>query len=279
MRFKQQRTMIAALVLGCLALVSAGCASGPPSAPSAPAQPPAPVHAMIDMQKLLELHPARATLRQMEQSLNAMDAAAADNSAELEIANREFEAAMKVRQHEEKAALEEKQRQLETELNGQRRLFVDALEAEYRPLLFNYDLKLKTVQLSTAQKETLQKERDRLEAERLQKLSAKDAELSARFQKEMESFAAELSGKSEAYARQWMGERRQSLQKPVVSPEREKQRQQIVELSGRMIQDIRAAVTKIAVQEKIEMVWLRPAVHSPLKDITDAVAREIANVK
>jgi len=279
MRFKQQRTMIAALVLGCLALGSAGCASGPPSAPSSPAQPPAPVHAMIDMQKLLELHPARAALRQMEQSLNAMDAAAADNSAELEIANREFEAAMKVRQHEDKAALEEKQRQLEVELNGQRRLFVDALEAEYRPLLFNFDLKLKTVQLSPTEKQALQKERDRLEAERLQKLAVKDAEFSARFQKEMESFAVERSGKSEAYAKQWMDERRQSLQKPAVSPEREKQRQQIVDLSGRMIQDIRAAVTKIAVQEKIEMVWLRPAVHSPLKDITDAVAREIANVK
>jgi len=52
-----------------------------------------------------------------------------------------------------------------------------------------------------------------------------------------------------------------------------------VELSGRLIQDIRDAVTKIAVQEKIDMVWLRPAVHSSLKDITDIVAREIANVK
>ena len=68
------------------------------------------------------------------------------------------------------------------------------------------------------------------------------------------------------------------IQKPVVSPELTKQRQAIVELSNRMIADVRAMVTKVAVQEKIEIVWLKPAVRKPVKDITDLVVKELANV-
>ena len=63
------------------------------------------------------------------------------------------------------------------------------------------------------------------------------------------------------------------------SPEMEKQKREIIELSGKMVQDVRTAVTKVAVQEKIDMVWLRSAVRQPLKDITDQVARELANIK
>jgi Skp family chaperone for outer membrane proteins len=95
----------------------------------------------------------------------------------------------------------------------------------------------------------------------------------------MNAFAASLSSQSDAYAEKWMDERMQRIDKEAVSPEREKQRQEILALSDRMIQDIRAAVVKVAVQEKIEMVWLRPAVRVPLKDITEAVARELANAK
>ncbi|HWR29480.1 MAG TPA: OmpH family outer membrane protein [Negativicutes bacterium] len=278
MRFKQQRKIIAALVLGCILFWSAGCTTTPSSVPVS--TPPAiPIHAIVDMQKLLERHPDRARLRQMEQSLMAADAKAADNTSELEADRREFEVAMKVRQNEDKATLDKKQKQLSDELNEQRRLFIETLETEYRPLLFNIDLKLKTVQLSPTDTQTLQKERDRLDAERRRKLEAKDMELSSRMQSEMEALAAELSQQSEAYARRWMDERSQRVQKTTVSPEREKQRQEIVELSGRMIQDIRAAVTKVAVKEKIDMVWLRPAVHAPLKDITDAVISEIVNAK
>ena len=45
-----------------------------------------------------------------------------------------------------------------------------------------------------------------------------------------------------------------------------------------MIADVRAMVTKVAVQEKIEIVWLKPAVRKPVKDITDLVVKELANV-
>ena len=71
----------------------------------------------------------------------------------------------------------------------------------------------------------------------------------------------------------------QRLQQESVSPEKEKQRQAIVELSNRMIDDVRATVAKVALQEKIELVWLRQAVHMPIRDITDLVTREIANAK
>ena len=278
MRFRQQRKLLAALALGCILTAFTGCASQKPAA-APPAKPATPAHAMADVQKVLEAHPLRSKLRQMEQELAlAEDKAAADTSA-MDTARREYETAMKVREDGDKAALAKKQTELGDELTEQRRSYMDTLEKEYRPLLFNIDLKLKAVQVSATEKETLQKERDRLLAERQQKLKVKEDELAARFQKEMDAFAAELAGKSEAYAKQWMEQRMQRLQQETVSPEREKQRQAIVELSNRMIDDVRAAVAKVALQEKIELVWLRQAVHMPIRDITDLVTREIANAK
>ena len=278
MRFNNQQKMLASLALGSILMWSAGCAStSTPSAP--PAKTPVMVHAIVDMQKLLEAHPSRAKLRQMEQELMAAQAKVADKTAEMEAIRPEFETAMKVRQDEDKAALEKKQTQVGDGLNEERRLYIATLEKEYSPLLFNIDLKLKAVQLSPTQIQALQKEKEQLEAQRNQKLKSKEEELAARFQREMDAFATELSRQAEIYADKWMAERRQRIQNTAVSSEQEKQRQQIVEMSGRLIQDIRDAVTKIAVQEKIDMVWLRPAVHSSLKDITDVVAREIANFK
>ena len=277
MRFRQQRKLLTALALGCILTAFTGCASQKPAAP--PVKPAAPVHAMVDVQKVLEAHPLRSKLRQMEQELAAAEAKAAADTSAMDTARREYETAMKVREDGDKAALAKKQTELGDELTEQRRSYMDTLEKEYRPLLFNIDLKLNAVQVSATERETLQRERDRLLAERQQKLKVKEDELAARFQKEMDAFAAELAGKSEAYARQWMEQRMQRLQQETVSPEREKQRQAIVELSNRMIDDVRATVAKVALQEKIELVWLRQAVHMPIRDITDLVIREIANAK
>ena len=278
MRFRQQRNILAALALGCILTALAGCASKQPAA-SPPAKPPVAVQAMVDVQKVLEAHPLRGKLRQMEQELAAADAKAAADTSAQDTARQEFETAMKVRQDEDKAALEKKQTQLGDELTEQRRAYIEELAKEYRPLLCNIDLKLKTVQITPAEKETLQKEMDRLLAERQQKLKAKEDELAARFKKEMDAFAAELAQKTDAYAQQWTEERMKRLQQDSVSPEREQQRRAIVELSNRMIADVRSTVTKVALRDKIEVVWLRQAVHTQLKDITDTVAKELANVK
>ena len=278
MRFRRQRNILAALALGCILTALAGCASKQPAA-SPPAKPPEAVQAMVDVQKVLEAHPLRGKLRQMEQELAAADAKAAADTSAQDTARQEFETAMKVRQDEDKAALEKKQTQLGDELTEQRRAYIEELEKEYRPLLFNIDLKLKPVQITPAEKETLQKEMDRLLAERQQKLKAKEDELAARFKKEMDAFAAELAQKTDAYAQQWTEERMKRLQQDSVSPEREQQRRAIVELSNRMIADVRSTVTKVALRDKIEVVWLRQAVHTQLKDITDTVAKELANVK
>lgn len=278
MRFRQQRKLLAALALGCILTAFSGCASQKPTG-STPAKPATPAHAMVDVQKVLDAHPLRSKLRQMEQELAAAEEKAAADTSAMDTVRREYETAMKVRENEDKAALTKKQTELGDELTEQRRSYMDTLEKEYRPLLFNIDLKLNAVQVSATERETLQKERDRLLAERQQKLKVKEDELAARFQKEMDAFAAELAGKSEAYAKQWMEQRMQRLQQESVSPEKEKQRQAIVELSNRMIDDVRATVAKVALQEKIELVWLRQAVHMPIRDITDLVIREIANAK
>ena len=172
MRFRQQRKLLTALALGCILTAFTGCASQKPAVPP-PAKPAALAHAMVDVQKVLEAHPLRSKLRQMEQELaSAEDKAAADTSA-MDTTRREYETAMKVREDGDKAALAKKQTELGDELTEQRRSTIDALEKEYRPLLFNIDLKLNTVQVSATEKDALQKERDRLLAERQQKLKVR----------------------------------------------------------------------------------------------------------
>lgn len=278
MRLDRGIQKVAGVMLLCLLLWSTGCSNTPSTAPP-PAKPAEPVYAMVDVQKLLEQHPSRAKLRQLEQALASAEAADNDKTALINAARQEFEAAMKIRQNQDNAALEKKQSQLEEQLNAERKQFIDNLEAEYRPLLFNIELKLKAVQQSPTELNALQQEKNRLEAERQQKLKNKDEALSARFKQEMDAFAKELAGKSETYAKQWMDERMQEIHKPVVSPEREKQRQEVANLSARMIQDIKAAVTKTAEKNKISIVWLKQAVRKPVKDITDEVSKELINGK
>ena len=268
------------VVLGiiCLILWSAGCAVNP-TAPTTPAKAPEPVFAMVDIQKLLEAHPERARLRKMEQDLAALDAAAQNKSQLLEAAKIEFESAMKIRQNQDQAMIGKKQAELTEQLNVERRQFIEKLEAEYRPLLFNIDLKLKSLQNSPTESQVLQQEKSRLENERQQKLKTKEDELIAHFQSEMKGFSQALNAESEAYAKKWMDNRMQELQKPVVAPEREKQRQEIVALSGQMMHDVRNAVAMVAEREKIELVWYKPAVRKSVKDITELVTREITKAK
>ena len=278
MRFANRSKTVVVLGVLCLALWSAGCAKNS-STPAAPAKVPEPVHAMVDMQKVLDAHPERARLRKMEQDLAALDAAASDKSPLLEAAKTEFEAAMKIRQNQDQALIEKKQIELGEQLNVERRQFIEKLEAEYRPLLFNIDLKLKNLPNSPTESQVLQQEKSRLENEGQLKLKNREDELAARFQSEMKEYAQELNGKSEAYAKKWMDDRMQELHRPIVSPEREKQRQDIVELSGRMMKDVRNAVATVAEREKIELVWYKPAVRKSVKDITELVTREITKAK
>ncbi len=278
MRLANRSKPLGVVGIICLVLWSAGCAVNP-TAPTTPAKAPEPVYAMVDMQKLLEAHPERARLRKMEQDLAALDAATQDKSPLLEVAKTEFESAMKIRQNQDQALIEKKQTELTEQLNGERRQFIEILEAEYRPLLFNIDLKLKSLQNSPTESQTLQQEKSRLENERQQKLKTREDELIAHFQREMKGFAQALNAESEAYAKKWMDDRMQELQKPVVAPEREKQRQEIVALSGRMMQDVRNTVAKVAEREKIELVWYKPAVRKSVKDITELVTQEITKAK
>ena len=278
MRLANRSKTIVGLGIICLVLWSAGCAVNP-TAPTTPAKAPEPVFAMVDMQKLLEAHPERVRLRKMEQDLAALDAATQDKSQLLEVAKIEFESAMKIRQNQDQAMIEKKQAELTEQLNVERRQFIEKLEAEYRPLLFNIDLKLKSLQNSPTESQSLQQEKSRLENERQQKLKTKEDELIAHFQSEMKGFSQALNAESEAYAKKWMDNRMQELQKPVVAPEREKQRQEIVALSGQMMHDVRNAVAMVAEREKIELVWYKPAVRKSVKDITELVTREITKAK
>lgn len=261
-----------------LLLGSTGCGVNP-ATPQTPAKQQGPVYAMADMQKILESHPERTKLRQMEQALALSDGAEKTRNALIDAAKAEFETAMKIRQNQDQDMIEKRQAALAEQLTEERRQFIDTLEAEYRPLLFNIELKLKSLQNSSNESQALQQEKTRLENERQQKLKQKEDELAARFQREMNAYAQQVREKSETYAQQWMDDRMRELEKPVMSPEQEKQRQEIVVLSGRIMQEARTAVAKVAEREKIDVVWLKPAVRKPVKDITELVIQEIGKAK
>ena len=70
MRFTNKTDLFCILALAGFLMFGAGCAATAPG-PATPPKPAAPVYAMVDMQKLLERHPERAKLRQMEQALAA----------------------------------------------------------------------------------------------------------------------------------------------------------------------------------------------------------------
>lgn len=276
MRWKQGVHVF--VMVGCLAILLSGCSATQPAKPEL-SKPKGNSYAVVDMQKLLEQHPQRDELRKMEQALTAAQAKAQDKTALLETAKKEFEAAMKVRQNEDRAAIEKKQTQLGEQLNEERRQYIATLEEQYRPLLFNIELKLKTVQQSPTEAQALQQEKQRMETEMQQKLKVKEDELAERFRKEMDAYVAELSGRSEAYAKKWQDDRLAEIHRPIAVPELEKDRQAIVQLSQKMIQDVRSAVKRVAEREKLDMVWLKPLVKGSTKEITELVAKELATVK
>lgn len=267
----KRRRIVSCVAWCCLLVLIAGCSNAPPPPPEKAAVLR---HGVVNMQRLLEAHPEREKMRTLERSLAAAESKEAAQEA-LEAAKREFETAMEARRHQDNAELEKKQEQLREELGGQRRQFIEALEAQYRPVLFNLDLKLKTVQNSPAENMSLKTERERVEAEMRQKLVEKDDALAALFQQEMGKFAEGLSVKTNNYANKWMDDRMQRLKADSVNPEQEKRRQELTALSGKIMQDVKQAVAKVASQEKIDIVWTRLVARQQAIEITDAVAREL----
>ena len=267
-------------VLLIIAMVLSGIAGCAPAPQPAQEKPAAVKHGMVKMQQLLEAHPQQEKLRQLEQSVAAAEEQSRRPSAEaMNEAKLEFDAAMEVRRNQDLQTIDKKEAQLKEKLNDERRVFLERLEAEYRPQLVNLDLKLATLQYAPAEKQKVQQERDRVEAERQGKIAAKDAELAAVFKKESSNFVDELSRSSKAYADQWMNERMSRMQKEAAAsaalPAAETQRKEMLELSGRVMRDIKQAVTVVAEREKIDMVWVYPVVRQQATDITDAVVREL----
>lgn len=265
--------LIIAIVLSGIA----GCATAPQPAPEKPAVLK---HGMVKMQQLLEAHPQQEKLRQLEQSVAVATEQSQRPSTEvMNEAKREFDAAMEVRRNQDLQAIDKKEAQLKEKLNDERRVFLESLEAEYRPQLVNLDLKLATLQYAPAEKQKVQQERDRVEAEQQSKIAAKDAALAAIFKKESAEFVDELSQNTKAYADQWMNERMSRMKTETAaaaaSPAVEAQRKEMMELSGRVMRDIKQAVTVVAEREKLDIVWVYPVVRQQATDITDAVIREL----
>ena len=266
---------VMAIIIGVAAGV-AGCAQTNQTAGNAPGQSVAMRHGMVKLQALVEAHPDWVKLRQLEEAVRASELAAGPSETAMDIARQEYEAAMKIRQNADMQALEQKEAELQDTLNKERQAYIEQLEAEYRSQLFDLDLKLQTVQYSPAEKQKLQTERARLEAERQQKLQAKDKELQEKFTRETDAYASSLKSSTAAYADEWMRERGARMRaETVASPDLEKQKQELNAASGKMMQDIKRSVAIVAEKEKLDMVWIYPAVRQQATDITDLVKREL----
>lgn len=263
------------LILGLMAGL-AGCGQSPASPGKPDQQPAAMRHGMVKMQAVLDAHPQRAKLAALEQTVAAADPASGPSQAAMDAVKQEYDAAMQARHNTDLAAIETKESQLKASLNQERSAYIESLDAEYQPQLFNLGLKLQAVQYAPAEKQKLEAERARLEAERLQKLKNKDAELGAKFEAAMKAFVDEQKNLAAAYADQWMQDRVARMrQDAAASPELEKQRRELDELSAKVLQDIKAAVKTVADSEKLDMVWVHPAVRYQAKDITEQVKKEL----
>ena len=273
-KFWRQAGVLAVLVGFASGL--AGCAQTPPAADKAADKPAVMRHGMVKVQTLLEAHPQWTKLRQLEQEVAAADSPASPSSEAMTAAKQEFEAAMKARQNDDLQAIQQKELQMQDSLNAERRAYMDELETEYRTLLVNIDLKLKTVQYAPTEKQQLQAERSRLESEMQQKLQAKDKALEEKFKQETNAYADKLKSDSEVYADSWIKDQMTRMkQETAASPDLDKQRQELNELSARVMQDMKQAVSVVAEREKLDMVWVYPAVKYQGIDITDAVKREL----
>jgi hypothetical protein len=308
---KKQTTPIRFLVILILSTVLfAGCSR---SATPETKPPEVPQVGVIDMDKAINAHPKyqewqklkqqAATLRQqlsgqVNQARNATEAPVMDLQGSVAdglqtAAAQEFNVKMAAKQQELQAKLVKKADKVHGELAVELKAYAQELDKEYRPQIFNQQLKLQTVRLDEKQTAEESKILDELKAEQANKLAAKEKELGqsldallapekAAIEKELAAYAqqvnAELNAKTLAQTANISAPIAQAITPPdgaAANKQLEQQlgmkQQEINVLEETILNDIRDKTAKVAIERRLDTVLTGYQVNSTAVDITNAV--------
>ncbi|MBP2638916.1 MAG: hypothetical protein H6Q72_4823 [Firmicutes bacterium] len=309
---KKQTTPIRFLVILLLsAVIFTGCSR---SATPETKSPVASTVGIIDMNKAVKSHPKyaewqnlkqqAATLRQRLSVNTSLAASPAEPPPSIDMqgsaaaglqiaAEQEFNAKMAAKQRELQAVLTQKANQIQEELAVKHSAYAQELDEEYRPQIFNYQLKLQTVRMDEQQAAEVKKKLDDLKAEQAEKMAAKEKELNqslaammepekAAMQEALAAYAsqinAELNSRTAAKTTNIAGQTGQEINVPspnAVNLQVEQQlgmkQQEIDALEEYMVNDIRDKAGKVAIERNLDTVLTGYQVNVTAVDITNAV--------
>ena len=277
---------------------------------------PAPQVGIIDMNKAVKAHPNYNQLMTLGQQadtmaaqLEAQQAAAGrgtlgqsipnmsqNQMAELNTASeQEFSAKMSAKQDELSPRIGAKADAVRSQLSAEMTAYTTEIDKEYKPQIFNLQLKLKTVQLGKEETTALQTELAKIEGQRSEALAAKQAQLAGRMdeliapekaavEQQLAAYAKELnaqiSSKAAAKQTEIVGREQQSIPAAPnqgTGPIQEQlamKKQEFLALQESIIANITEKTAKVAVENNFEAVLTNVAVNISAVDITTQVIAE-----
>ena len=279
--------------------------------------PPVPQVAVIDMNKAFKAHPKYnqlVTLGQQADTIAAqLDAQqlatnrqiptqpipdVSDNQlAELNKASeQEFSAKMSAKQDELNPRLAAKAEAIRGTLSAEMKTYTEQVDKEYKPQVFNLQLKLKTVQLTKEETTALQTELEKIETQHSATLNAKQEQLAGRMDELMAPEKAAIQQQLAAYATELNAEiskKAAGKQAEIVARGSEQQmpttvteqvpvdtsplalkKQELEALQESIIADITDKTGKVAIDNGFAAVVANVAVNVSAVDITTQVITE-----
>lgn len=292
------------ILMASTAILFAGCAG---FGKTNTAAPPVTI-GIVDVDKAVRSHPKYGQVEMLQREMNTLAAqlglAQRDSGSTVEPAdiatqidaalNQEYNEKMKSKQAELTNAMSAKAAQLKEQLDAEMQEYGREVDKIYQPDIFNIQLKIKTVQVSKEETAALQKELEDLQNKRTAQLSAKEQELTTRWQAALEAEQAQAGKQMDAYGTQLGNElsQRGAAQSSAVLTAQSQtdnnkrtaatdnetklglKRQELTALQSSIVEDIRNNTGKVAVAKGLEVVLVKPLVNGNAIDITEAVIAE-----
>ncbi|HWR41082.1 MAG TPA: hypothetical protein VN611_16450 [Patescibacteria group bacterium] len=298
MRNKLFRLMSLVIVVGMVGLL-AGCSGSGQKQPQKTAG-----LGVIDVEKTMLAHPKQQELERLRQQYQALEeqlllmreqamqqsasVSAPDGSSAEE---QEFNARMSVRQQELQTSFDKKLNAEMVQANERLQAYGDQLEKELQPEMFSLQLKMNTLQNSSTEATQLTGRMDALKKEYQDKMSARQAQLSAEIdqamlpekqavEKELNVYAAQLHQELQARiaAQRNASERVNTLPEgPAAEVQRSLglKRQEVETLQDFIVNDVRSKAAKVAAEKDLEVLLAGYRVNVTAVDLTSAVIAEI----
>lgn len=285
-------------------------------------EPPAPQVAVVDMNKAIKAHPKYNQLMALGQQadtiaaqLEAQQLAGTRQTAVAAIPNpnmtdnqlaelnkassQEFSAKMAAKQDELTPRIAAKAETVRATLSNEMNAYTEQLDKEYKPQIFNLQLKLKTVQLTKEETTGLQAELEKLQNQRSDALKVKHDQLAGRMDELVAPEKAAVEQQLAAYAKELnveISQKAATKQAEIVARANEQQlpatgvsqpdqpsndmapltakKQEIQALQESIIADITDKTSKVAIDGGFAAVLTNVTVNVSAVDITTQVIAE-----